>query len=189
MRQLPLALAAAAVLAAMIVAPPSGRADINLSPVLGNNIVAAADANDVDRVRQFLAAHDDINYTDNQGRSALIHVAMSGNAEIARLLVQGGVRLDLADKTGNAPLHYAADAGHADIVQLLLDAKVPVDQPNREGVTPLMMAAGHGRAAVVKLLLAHGADPRKTDYTGRDALSWAQDGRQNQIVQLLRQAR
>jgi ankyrin repeat protein len=48
-----------------------------------------------------------------------------------------------------------------------------VDVANRQGITPPMMASGRGNLAVVRLLLQQGANPRKQDYTGRDALGWA----------------
>ena len=51
-----------------------------------------------------------------------------------------------------------------------------------------MLAAAHGKAAALKLLIERGANVKKTDYTGRDALGWAQDQRQSAIVQMLRQA-
>jgi hypothetical protein len=34
-------------------------------------------------------------------------------------------------------------------------------------------------------MLAKGANPRKTDFTGRDAASWAQESRRPAIVQML----
>jgi len=55
-------------------------------------------------------------------------------------------------------------------------------------MTPLMLAASRGRTELVEALLAKGASVRKTDYTGRDALSWAEDSRRPQIVQMLRRA-
>ena len=48
--------------------------------------------------------------------------------------------------------------------------------------------AGRGRIEVVRLLLERGASVGKQDFTGRDALSWAQDNRQNAIVKILREA-
>jgi len=51
-----------------------------------------------------------------------------------------------------------------------------------------MIAAGRGRVDVIRLLLERGASVAKQDFTGRDALSWAQDNRQNAIIPILRQA-
>ena len=68
------------------------------------------------------------------------------------------------------------------------DARAVVDVQNRSGVTPLMTAARRGNTDVVRLLLAHGADPSMSDFTGRDAVGWAEDSRKQALVQILRQA-
>jgi uncharacterized protein len=71
---------------------------------------------------------------------------------------------------------------------MLLDAKAPVDIESKRGVTPLMLAAERGHREIVRLLLARGADSNKQDYTGRNALGWAQDGNQNATIQILKKA-
>ncbi|HEX7968819.1 MAG TPA: ankyrin repeat domain-containing protein, partial [Stellaceae bacterium] len=70
-------------------------------------------------------------------------------------------------------LHWAAESGQAEIIRALLAAKAPVDAQAKQGITPLMLAAGGTKAEAVKALLEGGADPKKQDFTGRDALGWA----------------
>ena len=53
------------------------------------------------------------------------------------------------------------------------------------GIGVVMVAARRGNAVLVKAMLAKGADARKTDFTGRDALSWAQESRRPAVVQML----
>ena len=55
----------------------------------------------------------------------------------------------------------------------LLDAGADPDASDDRGVTPLMAAAYHDSAAVVGLLLQRGADSRRIDVDGRNALSYA----------------
>ena len=57
--------------------------------------------------------------------------------------------------------------------ELLIDVGADLNSDNKNGMTPLMIAASRGNAAIVQALLAKGANVRKTDFTGRDALSWA----------------
>ena len=64
-------------------------------------------------------------------------------------------------------------SGHTEIITLLLAAKATVDAQNKQGITPLMMAAANGKVEAIRALLAAGADPKKQDFTGRDALGWA----------------
>ena len=59
------------------------------------------------------------------------------------------------------------------VLRVLLQANALVDVQTREGLTPLMLAAKNGRTDAVRRLLQYHADPRKNDYTGRDAVSWA----------------
>jgi uncharacterized protein len=58
-------------------------------------------------------------------------------------------------------------------MRLLIARKAKVDFQNEQGITPIMVAADHAQPASVRLLIASGADPRKQDYTGRDAFGWA----------------
>ena len=55
-------------------------------------------------------------------------------------------------------------------------------------MTPLMIAASRGDLEIVKALLAKGANPSKTDFTGRDAVGWASDSRRPLVVQALQRA-
>ena len=54
--------------------------------------------------------------------------------------------------------------------------------------SPLMIAASRGNIVIVQALLAKGANPRKNDFTGRDALGWAAEGRRPAVVQALQRA-
>ena len=74
------------------------------------------------------------------------------------------------------------------MVKLLLDAGAAADPTNKNGVTPLMMAAGRGNLEIVRALLDKGANPSRTDFTGRDALGWAGDSRRPIVVQALQRA-
>ena len=40
-------------------------------------------------------------------------------------------------------------------------------------MTPLMFAARGGKIEIVRTLLARGANPNKSDFTGRDVAGWA----------------
>jgi len=61
-----------------------------------------------------------------------------------------------------------------------------VDAENRSGQTPLMAAARHGNIEIIQALLAHGANPAKTDFTGRDAIGWAAESHRPAVITALR---
>ncbi|KAG1820540.1 uncharacterized protein BJ212DRAFT_1340696 [Suillus subaureus] len=57
----------------------------------------------------------------------LFHAARQGRASCLRILLEAGVRMDLADEVGHQAVHYAAWYGHRESVEILIEAaaKVP----------------------------------------------------------------
>jgi ankyrin repeat protein len=181
------ALCIAGMVAALLLAPAVSRADTALFGSYWNNVSRAAAANDPMAVRQLLGDQSP-NQVDDQGRTGLQNAAINGNLQITAILIKAGANLDARDRLGNTALHLAADRNQPEVAQLLIDVGAALDIDNRAGMTPLMVAASRGNAAIVQGLLAKGANPRKTDFTGRDALSWANDSRRPAVVQLLQRA-
>jgi ankyrin repeat protein len=175
---------------ALLLGAGRSHADLNLNPFNAyyDNIARAAAENDVNKVRQLVTSGNNPNETNEEGRTGLHVAAINGNLSIAAILIKGRAKLDVADKLGNTPLHYAAERNQVEMAALLVDAGAAADPINRNGVTPLMMAAGRGNLEMVRTLLAKGANPRKTDFTGRDAVGWASDSRRPLVVQALQSA-
>jgi ankyrin repeat protein len=136
-------------------------------------IVSAAAGNNITDVRTFIAKRVNVNQTDPQGRTALSYAAELGNSEIAKELLDARAAPDQRDKLGNVPLHWAANNGRVEVMKMLIAGHATVDAPDKQGITPLMGAITHNQVAAVKTLLAAGADPKKQDFTGRDAFGWA----------------
>jgi ankyrin repeat protein len=181
------------VLAALCAAMPAARADLTdkLNPFgeYYNNIPRAASANDVGKIRTLLSNGYSPNQTDENGGTTGMHIAAaSGNLQIIAILYKAGADINQKDNVGSTPLAYAAEHDRLDAVNLLLDMKANVDQANKNGMTPLMFAAKAGDIEMVRALLAHGADPNKSDYTGRDAVGWALDSHRQGVVQTLKDA-
>lgn len=107
------------------------------------------------------------------GRTALDYAASFNNLAMAKVLLDHGAHVDARDPSGSTALHWGAERGNLEVMRLLIDNKAAIDAQNRQGITPLMQAASHTQPSAVRLLLASGADPRKQDYTGRDAFGWA----------------
>jgi uncharacterized protein len=166
----------------------NARAELSLFGSYWDNIARATAHNDASKVRQLIAAGNDPNELDDDGRTGLLVAATNGNLQIVAILLKVNAHMNVKDKLGNTPLHYAADRNHVDIAELLLDAGSPVDPENKNGMTPLMVAASRGNATIVDALLAKGANARKTDFTGRDAVSWAQEGHRPAVVAAVQRA-
>jgi uncharacterized protein len=136
-------------------------------------IANAAAANKTDDVAAMVRRGDNPNLIDSFGRTPLGYAAAFGNVPMIKLLLDGGARIDYRDSFGSTALHWAAERGSVEAIKMLLAAKAPVDATNRQGITPLMLAAGANKGEAVRALLEGGADPKKQDFTGRDAKSWA----------------
>jgi ankyrin repeat protein len=137
-------------------------------------IAGAASRDKTDDVIRQLQDHKDANVTDDNGETPLCYAAEFGDLRMTQALIFYGAVVNARDPFGNTALHWAAQKGSSDVIQALLDAKAVVDAQNKQGVTPLMMAAKSGQVMAARLLLKSGADPKKQDFTGRDALGWAE---------------
>jgi uncharacterized protein len=139
-------------------------------------VADAAARNDTQQVAALLDAgdRDPDALESSTGRTALGYAVTFDNMQMAKLLLDHGAHVDWHDKLGNTALHYAAERGTTDFIRFLIAHKATVDAVNHQGQTPLMVAAEQGNAAAARLLVASGADPRKEDFTGRDAFGWAE---------------
>lgn len=167
----------------------AAQAQINPFSAYYDNVARAAAKNDAEGVRRLVGGGDgNPNQTDDSSRTGLHYAAINGNLEIIAILVKANAKLNVPDGLGNTPLHLAADRGQTEAAKLLLEVGAEVDPQNKDGMTPLMIAGARGNLDLVRALLAKGASTSKTDYTGRDALSWAQDSHRQAVVQAIARA-
>jgi uncharacterized protein len=171
-----------------VVAGSASQADFNPFSNYYSNVARAAAKNDAEAVRQLVGGDGNPDQTDEQSRTALHYAAINGNLEIIAILIKANAKLNVEDPLGDTPLHLAVDHNQTEATQLLLDVGAQVDPQNKDGLTPLMIAASHGNLELVRALLAKGASPTKTDYTGRDALGWAQESHRPAVIEAISRA-
>ena len=125
----------------------------------------------------------DFDAVNAHGETPLMMAALKGELEWVRKLLARGAKVD---KAGWAPLHYAATGPEPQIVGMLLDrgASIDAESPNRS--TPLMMASQYGTEASVDLLLARGADARRRNDLGLDAVDFARRSGRDFLVEKLK---
>jgi ankyrin repeat protein len=138
-------------------------------------IALAASRNATDQVQELLAdKFNDPDILDGQsGRTALDFAASFDNMAMAQLLLDHGAHVDWRDRMGNSALHFAAERGNLDMIRFLIARGATLDFANKQGITPVMVAAEHSQPGAARLLVQSGADPKKQDFTGRDAFGWA----------------
>ena len=191
------------------------RADVNATDHAGHTaLVMAAETGQIEMVKFLLSAGANPNITDNvrprglamivsegvviagidevietkryQGITPLGFAARFGHAEIIRILLEAGAKVNM--KTGNfTPLLLGVQGEErSETVRQLLNAGAEVNVQDKEGMTPLMIAALRRDKATVRLLLDHGANTQLKDKDGNTALWWARDAKD--IVALLKAA-
>jgi ankyrin repeat protein len=115
------------------------------------------------------------------GATAFVRAAQSGDTELMRLLLEHGADPKIATAHGDTALTAAGGVGwvegvtfersHQDnlnAVRMLLDLGLDPNAANMDGRTALMGAALKGRNDVVRLLVERGASLEQRDYGSRD---------------------
>lgn len=117
----------------------------------------------LEEVRMALRAGESTEQRDEAGRTPLIHSAIDGLADIARVLLAGGADANAVDGLGMAPLHYAVQGGHLGLARALLDKNANPNMADKNGNTPLHMAVfrhngSETSSMLLQALIAGGAN-------------------------------
>jgi ankyrin repeat protein len=153
-----------------------------------DQVIDAVYRNDIPTLER--ATREDINQTDSDGRTPLMHAILAERPApaVVCVLLNGGADPNRADEAQRwTALHYAARDTNAELVRLLLDAGAYVDPVDVFGDTPLWRAAfetSHDIRAV-QLLVERGADPRHKNQQGISPLDLAREMGRTDLVELL----
>lgn len=95
-----------------------------------------------------------VDIQDNvNGWTPLMRVAcLTGNDEVAEVLIAKGADINKIDKSGKTVLMAASMNGHFNLVRLLVDKGADVFEKNREGKTALEFARSMDRHRIIKYL-------------------------------------
>ncbi len=153
----------------------------------GNTLlILAAREGKADTVEALLKYRPRLAYRNLTGDSALMLAALRGHGAVVDALLKAGAPVD---HDGWAPLHYAAYEGHIAVLDKLLAAGAPPDAlaPNKSSA--LMLAARNGHIDVVRRLLTLPVDLEQKNDSGFSAESWALEGGNTDIAELIRAER
>eukprot|EP01087_Luapelamoeba_hula_P011464 TRINITY_DN3119_c0_g1_i1.p1 TRINITY_DN3119_c0_g1~~TRINITY_DN3119_c0_g1_i1.p1 ORF type:complete len:461 (-),score=87.20 TRINITY_DN3119_c0_g1_i1:28-1410(-) len=93
--------------------------------------------------------------------SLLFFAAMTGDVEIARLLLSRGADVNLSTSHNRTALHVASYYGHADMVAFLIANGANTAATTIDGVTPISAASWQGHDNLLAILLAQELVKRK----------------------------
>jgi ankyrin repeat protein len=113
----------------------------------------------------------------------LMTAIADGHPEVARALMKGGARWDVAVGGYNA-LQYAAFLGKTDVIGALLDEGADPNAPSQTHPPPIILAAERGHLAVVTLLVDRGANINES-YQQWTALRAAQQRGHGPVIQYI----
>lgn len=100
-------------------------------------------SDNMDAVKQHIAAGSDLNVRDPFGGSSpLISAAVFGKPEMAKVLIDAGVDLNFQNNDGSTALHTAAFFCRPEIVEMLLSKNADKTIRNKFGATAYEGVAG-----------------------------------------------
>jgi peptidoglycan/LPS O-acetylase OafA/YrhL len=119
----------------------SAWAIANAVPVVApddGSIVAAIRSGDATALRERVRSGLDVNKADASfGATPLAWAAMKGDADSAKLLLDGGGDVKATNRDGSTPLHSAAFLGRAKVIAVLLEHGADANARSLAGQTPL----------------------------------------------------
>ncbi|XP_006882728.1 PREDICTED: cortactin-binding protein 2-like [Elephantulus edwardii] len=127
----------------------------------------------------------DINYSCEDGHSALYSAARNGHTDCVRLLLNAEAHVDAADRNGFTPLCAAVAQGHVKCVELLIAYHANINHAADGGQTPLFLACKNGNEECIKRLLEAGTDRSAKTRDGWTPLHAAVDTGNVESLKLL----
>lgn len=142
----------------------------------------------IEIVKSLLADGKDVNGRNALGSTPLMLAAASGHAEIVDLLLRSGAEINAVDVNGQTALILAVGQRHLKAANVLLNAAdLEVNGRTTQGMTALMYAVASGHASLARRLLAKGADPNVANSHGQSALTIAEQRKDANMLELLRE--
>ena len=121
------------------------------------------------------AGDENINNTDNMGRTPLIYSVLVEQMECVILLLKSGADPDIADGDGRTALHWAAYQGNHKLVKLIIAKCKDKITCDKEGRTPLHLSISHDNIKVMQIILKHltAKEVDVVDHKHMTPLCWA----------------
>jgi ankyrin repeat protein len=119
-----------------------------------------------------------------------VKYAWHGEIDKLKASIENGIDInvlvEMPGSSGESALHRACQFGRKSIVNLLIETGANINiQEQSRGITPLIKSIQARNAEIVKILLDAGANIKIKDFSGKDALDYAQQINDKEILELL----
>jgi len=121
------------------------------------DIHEAAEAGNIEAVKQHLDGGAHVNAKSESGWTPLHYAAWKGHTEVAELLIAKGADVNAKENFGVPALYHAAENGHKEIAEMLIAKGADVNTGSIDGA-PLFAAVRRGHKEIAELLIAKGVD-------------------------------
>jgi len=120
-----------------------------------------------------------INTQDSSTGDTALHIVVARrDSTWTGFLLAKGADPNIANNKGVTPLMLASNLGFVEAAALLVDHGARLNDVNATGETPLITAVHRHDLVMMRVLLKAGADPDRTDSSGRSARDYAAFGGQ-----------
>ena len=160
-------------------------AHVNAADAWGNTaLLLVAGRGDLESTQLLLAAGARVQGMDAP-LSPLSSAALHGQAQVVRLLLRKGAKVNAGGSDGISPLAHAVQLNQLAAARELLQARANVAVKDGNGSGLLHSAVLNNRVQMVALLLEFGANPNAADADGLSPLYWAEFSAQSDVAGLL----
>ncbi|WP_345989526.1 ankyrin repeat domain-containing protein [Sulfurimonas sp. HSL1-2] len=108
-------------------------------------------------LRLLMQLGSDVNYTDKNGRTALMVAASMGRQSAVEVLISNYADIDRIDHYGWSALMLAVYYNHIDVCRFLCECGCDVNRISPQGMSAMRIAQKHQRRRIVELLQEYGA--------------------------------
>ncbi len=116
----------------------------------------------------------DLNGKNEDNGNCLLHEAVKKDLiEIAKILINKGLDVNIKNHEGITPLHAAVESGNFEMVELLLDKGADPNTKDKYDCTPLYRAVYGKKLLVIKKLVEGGADMNILGESGLSPLCYS----------------
>lgn len=109
---------------------------------LADLLIDGARYGDLEDVQQAIEQGAQVDWQDEQGRTALHMASANGHTQTVIYLLKAGAEAAPANKEGNTPLHFACLNGHVQVVQELTQRGASPSALNSHSQSPVDEALG-----------------------------------------------